>query len=88
MPQLGRLASELLDLDLVLEGQRLRFYHANAELLTSRDLSAKLGAMVEEIAAERDAESERARVESERAAAAEEELARLRAELEALRRRS
>lgn len=88
VPQLGRYASEVLELDLVVEEERLRFYRASAELLTPRDLAAKLGAMVEEISAERDAEAERARAEAERARSAEEELARLRAELDELRRRS
>lgn len=102
VPQLGRYASEVLELDLVIEAQRLRFYRASAELLTPRDLAAKLGALAEQIAAERDAEAERARIEAERArteaerarteaeraAAAEAELARLRAEIDALRKRS
>jgi Uma2 family endonuclease len=101
VPQMGRYASEVLDLELQLEGGRLRFYRANAELLTPRDLAEKLGHLVEEIAAERDVEAERARTEAERARteaerarteaeradSAEAELARLRAELDKLRGR-
>jgi Uma2 family endonuclease len=80
VPQVGRHASEVLELDLVIEQGRLRFYRASAELLAPRDLAHKLGQLVEKIAAERDSEAERAD-------AAEAELARLRAELEKLRGR-
>ncbi len=92
VPQVGRYPSAVLGLELVVEGGRLRFYHASAELLAPRDLAEKLGHLVEEITAERDAEAERARAEAERARAeaeradaAESELARLRDELEKLR---
>ncbi len=68
VPQAGRYASQVLELDLVLEQHRLRFYQATAELLTPRDLAMKLDAMVTEIAAERDAEADRANRETERAA--------------------
>ena len=67
VPQLGRYASEVLSLELTLEDGGLRFYHANAELLTPRDLAKRLGALVEDLAAERDAEAARARAETERA---------------------
>lgn len=93
VPQLGRFASQLLELDLAIEEDRLRFFHASAELLAPRDLAQKLGRLVEEVARERDAEAERARTEAERARteaeraeAAEAELACLREELERLRR--
>ncbi len=89
VPQLGQYESVILGLNLALVGPQLRFYHANAELLTPRDLAVKLGTLVEQIASERDAEAERARTEAERARteaeradAAEQEIARLRAELE------
>lgn len=88
VPQLGHYPSHVLGLDLTLEDGGLRFYHASAELLTPRDLAKKLGALVEGLAAERDAEAERARTEAERANAAEAEAARLREELDALRRES
>lgn len=95
VPQSGRYASHVLDLDLALEGGRLRFYQASAELLTPRDLAAKLEGLVADMASQRDAETERARAESERARAeaeraqrAELEVERLRAELEALRKKS
>ncbi|MCC6873847.1 MAG: Uma2 family endonuclease, partial [Sandaracinaceae bacterium] len=79
VPQVGRYPSAVLDLELVIEQGRLRFYHASAELLAPRDLAEKLGRLVEEIAAERDAEAERARAEAERARA---EAERARAEAE------
>ena len=56
----------------------MHFYHANAELLAPRDLAVKLGKLVEDLAAERDAEADRARAE-------EDEVARLRAELDKLK---
>ncbi len=93
VPQAGRYASAVLDLDLALEQGSLRFYQASAELLTPRDLAAKLESLVLDVSQQRDAEAEKARTEAERARAeasradaAEAELARLRAELEALRR--
>lgn len=90
MPQLGRYTSEVLDLDLdlTLEVGSLRFHHASAEVPTPRDVAKKLGAVVEGLAAERDAEAERARTEAERASDADTEAARLREERDALRERS
>lgn len=87
VPQQGRYPSAVLDLELAVEDGRLRFYHANAQLLTAREWVEKLGELVAQVSAERDAEAERARQEAERAAAAEAQLERLRAELEALRKR-
>jgi Uma2 family endonuclease len=101
VPQSGRYASHVLDLDLALEGGRLRFYQASAELLTPRDLAAKLEGLVADMASQRDAETERARAEAERARTeaeraraeaeraerAELEIERLRAELEALKKK-
>jgi hypothetical protein len=93
VPQAGRYPSEVLGLDLVLQDGRLSFYHANAELLTPRDLAARLEGMVEAFAAERDAEAQRAKEEAQRAkeeaqraTTAEAEAAKLREELERLRR--
>ena len=60
-------------------GGRLRFFHANAELLAPRDLAARLEEMLAELEAERDAEAERA-------TQAEAEVERLREELERLRK--
>ena len=67
VPQAGRYPSEVLGLDLALEDGSLRFFHANAELLPPQHLAARLEHMLAEVAAERDAEAERARAEAERA---------------------
>jgi len=77
-PRTGGLRSDVLDLELVLERGRLRFFHASAELLAPRDLAERLGNLVAQVTAERDAEAERA-------LAAEAELARVREELDKLR---
>lgn len=75
VPQAGRQPSAVLGLELSLQDGRLCFFHANAELLTPRDLAARLEGMVAQLEQERDAEAERART-------AEGELNRLRAELD------
>nr|AYM54072.1 hypothetical protein [Byssovorax cruenta] len=97
LPQMGRYRSAILDLDLQIDGERLRFYKGTAELPTPFEMIARL----EKLAAERVefaqqqadlAEQERARAdqaeqrrreEQERAAA---DIAALRAELDRLRR--
>jgi hypothetical protein len=79
LPQAGRYPSEVLGLDLALEDGSLRFFHANAELLPPQHLAARLEHMLAEVAAERDAEAERARD-------AEAEVVRLHAELARARR--
>ncbi len=78
----------MLGLQLGIQESRLRFFHANAELLPPQDVAVRLERMLAEVSAERDAEAERARAESERARAeaeraerAERELAELREEL-------
>jgi hypothetical protein len=92
LPQAGRYASRVLGLDLVVEAGRLRFYAANALLLDSAELIARLEAAIEQLEARVDEEarlrSEEARLRSEEArlreeaerkiAALEQELARLR----------
>lgn len=89
----GLYPSEVLGLDLAIQDGRLRFFHANAELLAPRELAERLEGMLQEVSAERDAEAERARVEAERARAeaeraarAEAELAKVREELERLQK--
>jgi Uma2 family endonuclease len=69
VPQAGRYPSEILGLDLALQDGNLRFFHANAELLPPQDLAERLERMLAEVAAERDAEAERAQAEAERAQA-------------------
>jgi Uma2 family endonuclease len=92
IPQEGRLPSDVLGLDLMLEGDRLRFYHGSATVLEADELIAKLGsALNDALSAKQDAErralaeAERAQAEAERAARLEKELAELRAELDRLR---
>lgn len=85
VPQAGRHPSEVLGLELSLQQGRLCFWHANAELLTPRDLAARLEDMVAKLESERDAEAERARAEAERAHAEAERAARAEDELNLLR---
>lgn len=79
VPQGGLYPSEVLGLDLAIQGGRLRFFHANAELLAPRELAARLEEMLAELETERDAEAERA-------TRAEDEAQRLREELERLKK--
>ncbi len=72
-PIAGRLPSEILGLDLVLEDDRLRFYAGTACLLDSGDLVGRLGKLVAQVEANADIRirelEERAAAEAERAAA-------------------
>lgn len=72
VPQAGRFASEVLQLDLVLEEERLRFFFGTAPLAEAEELVARLEKMVTDV-------SERANELDRRLAAALEELDRLRA---------
>ncbi len=67
-PEAGRVRSQVLDLDLVLDGERLRFHAGTACLLDGRELVERL----EHISREAEA---RARAETERADAYERKLA-------------
>jgi Uma2 family endonuclease len=73
VPQGGRYVSHALGLELFLEGDRLRFYLANAPLLETRELVGRLEASVNEL--QRRAEEEARRAE-EGARRAEEEARR------------
>ena len=93
LPKARRMHSEVLDLDLAIDGQRLRFFHGSAAIPYADELIARLDAAVEEAGkhaqaeAERaQAEAERAQAEAERAVEAERRLAEALAELEALKR--
>lgn len=93
VPQEGRFSSDVLGLDMVLEGDRLRFLHGNDVVLEAEELITRLGvalneALVSKEDAERraQAEAERAQAEAERASLLEKELAEARAELDRLRR--
>jgi Uma2 family endonuclease len=93
VPQTGRLHSEVLDLDLTVEGTLLRFYHGTAPLLFMDELVGKLNAMVAELVDARDSalrraedEARRAEDEARRAEGLARQVEALEAELERLRR--
>lgn len=100
VPQEGRLESAVLGLELGLEGERLRFFHGLAPLPETRELLARLGAMVGDLEArieeaEQRLDEEKQRLEDERRRAdeekqradeAERKLAEALAELERLKR--
>jgi len=73
VPQLGKLTSGVLGLDLGIEGDRLRFYYGTAALPETEELVAKLETMVDDLVErrhnerkERELERERERQELER----------------------
>lgn len=87
-------ASQVLGLELLVVGRKLRFRQGTSELLTAEDLIerleetvAELAVNVEEQSIRAEQETARADKEAARAAAAESELAALRAEIERLRAR-
>ncbi|MGK4006199.1 Uma2 family endonuclease [Sorangium sp. So ce1036] len=51
VPQEGRLTSAVLDLDLALEEDRLRFFHGQTAVLETRELLARLGTMMGDLEA-------------------------------------
>ena len=70
VPQAGRYASVALGLDLVLEGDRLRFFHGTAPLHDADDLIRKLDEMVDDLLRKREAaEQQREAAEQQREAA-------------------
>jgi Uma2 family endonuclease len=92
VPQEGRLASEVLGLELMLEGDRLRFFYGTASVPESDELISRLGSALNDALARNEeaerraqAEAERAQAEAERVARLERELAEAREEIERLR---
>jgi Uma2 family endonuclease len=67
VPQAGRWPSAVLDLDLALEGGRLRFFHGSAELLDAHELVERLSRMVDEAVRRAEEEARRAEEEARRA---------------------
>jgi Uma2 family endonuclease len=67
VPQAGRWASQVLELDLSLEGGQLRFLHGNAPLLDARELIVRLSAMVDEALRRAEGDARRAEDEARRA---------------------
>jgi Uma2 family endonuclease len=55
IPQAGRYASQVLGLDIVLEGDRLRFFHGTAPLHDADELIRKLDGMVDDLVTKREA---------------------------------
>lgn len=60
VPQRGRWRSNVLDLDLAVEGGRVRFFHGSAPLLEASELISRLATMMEELAAKKDDAERRA----------------------------
>ncbi len=94
VPQGGRWPSKVLDLELAVESDRLRFFHGDAPLPETEELVGRLQATVDELVIKRQAEQTAAEKlerqlekERERAEKAENELAELRAEFERLKGR-
>jgi len=94
VPQAGRFASAILELDLALEEDRVRFYFGTAPLAEAEELIKRLERAVDEVteraqneAARAQNEAARAQLEAERADELERRLAAALAELEKLRSR-
>lgn len=67
IPQDGRWWSRILELDLALDGGRLRFFHGSAPLLDARELINQLSAMVDDAVRRAEEEARRAEEEARRA---------------------
>jgi len=67
VPQAGRWSSEVLGLDLGVEGERLRFFHGSAPLLDASELIAQLSNMVDDALERAESEAQRAESEAQRA---------------------
>lgn len=85
VPQGGRFTSEVLGLDVAVEGSRLRFFHGAEPLPDADELIADLARRVEGLAQRHRSDAERAEAAERRAAALERELAAARAEIERLK---
>jgi Uma2 family endonuclease len=66
VPQGGRFESQVLGLDLALDGSKLRFYYGAAVLPEADELIGQLGAMLDNVMLHKE-EAERAKEEAERA---------------------
>jgi Uma2 family endonuclease len=86
VPQGGRYPSAVLGLDLGLEGERLRFFKANAPVLESVEWVERLGSMLEATQRRAEEEARRAEEEARRRAELEARLAEALAEIERLKR--
>jgi Uma2 family endonuclease len=86
LPQQGQYSSEVLGLDLRVEGTKLRFLQGMAPLPEAEELIGKLGTRLDEAIVHQQEAAERARLAEERAAALEQQLAEARAEIDRLKR--
>jgi Uma2 family endonuclease len=94
VPQAGRYSSSVLEIDLALEKDRVRFYYGTAPLADAEELVLRLERMVDDVTGRAEQEAERAQQEAERAeqgarriADLEAKLAAALAEIETLRSR-
>jgi Uma2 family endonuclease len=86
LPQGGRYVSEVLGLDLMLQGTKLRFCIGDSPLLEADEIIGQLGSMLDQVLAHKE-EAERGRGEAERRLEeVERRLAEALAEIERLRR--
>ena len=67
LPQGGHYASQILGLELAVEGERLRFYAGTAAVLDANERIAKLGLTLDEVVARKEEAERRANAEAERA---------------------
>ena len=67
LPQQGRYTSEVLGLDLMIEGEKLRFLLGMAEIPEAEELVVKLGAMLDQVLSNRQDAEERASAATARA---------------------
>ena len=81
VPRAGALASEVLGLELRMEGGRLRFFSGTARVDDADELIARLERAVDEVLTSREAEAAERQAEAEARQAAEREIERLREEL-------
>lgn len=81
----GRFSSQVLGLALAVQGKRLRFLHGADVLPDAEELIEALGRRVEDLAARRRGDADRADAEARRRAELEAEVARLREELARLK---
>lgn len=86
LPQEGRLASAVLGLELMVEGDRLRFLYGGAPVPEAEELIARLGSALNEAITSREEAERRAEAEATRVEQLEKELAEAKAEIERLRR--
>jgi Uma2 family endonuclease len=85
VPQGGRLSSEVLGLDLMIEGAALRFYHTTAPLLDGEERMARLERVFDDALRRAQEADEGRKAAEERASELEREVAALREELARLK---